>query len=64
MLKEAGEKGTLFVCAEKITEEDWLKTPESVKRLVRLLMDSFENRVAELEEESGYLPHKKKRAVR
>jgi hypothetical protein len=60
MLKEASKKIPLSVNIEEITEEEWQRTPESVKRLIKRLVENIEKRVAELEEENPYL-HEKKR---
>lgn len=36
---------------EGITKEDWERTPESIRRLVRFLIEEVDRRLAELEED-------------
>jgi hypothetical protein len=38
---------------EELTKEDWEKTPASVRRLLRWLLESYEERLADLEEEKA-----------
>jgi ClpX C4-type zinc finger len=38
---------------EQLTHEDWEKTPASVRRLLRWLLESYEDRLAALEEEKA-----------
>ena len=38
---------------EQVTKEDWEQTPVSVRRLLRWLLESYEQRLADLEEEKA-----------
>ena len=38
---------------EQVTHEDWEKTPKSVRRLLRWLLETYEERLADLEEEKA-----------
>lgn len=38
---------------EEITKEDWERTPESVRRFLRWLLESFAERLTELEEDQA-----------
>jgi len=38
---------------EQLTKEDWEKTPASVRALLRWLLESYEERLADLEEEKA-----------
>ncbi len=38
---------------EEVTKEDWEQTPASVRRLLQWLFESYEKRLAELEEEKA-----------
>ena len=47
------ELGSFSALDEQITREDWKQTPASVRRLLRWLFESYEQRLADLEEEKA-----------
>ena len=47
------ELETFAALDEQLTKEDWEKTPAAVRRLLRWLLESYEERLADLEEEKA-----------